>query len=234
MVELQEFFDIDRIESVASRLDLRAPNKEALESIVYELGQHYVIDKEPPPFEAVVDSATGVGKTYIMAAAIDYLAGDGIRNFAIITPGRTILEKTVANFTAGHPKSLLGGMDVPLVVVTSDNFSTPTARSVMDDPDQVKLFIFTVQALIKPQTKLGRRTHKFQEGLGEAFYGYLQNVQDLVVFADEHHAYYGSAFSDAIRDLRPWALIGLTATPHKKTPPEQIIYRYPLAAGSGR
>jgi type III restriction enzyme len=223
-------FDVDRIEAVAARLDLRQPNKEALESIVFEIGQHYGIDREPPPFEAVVDSATGVGKTYILAATIEYLAQDGIRNFAVITPGRTILEKTVANFTPGHPKSLLGGMEVQPVVITSDNFATPAMRVAMDDPQQVKLFIFTVQALTKPQTTLGRRTHKFQEGLGEAFYAHLQGLEDLAVFADEHHTYYGPAFSNAIRDLRPWVLIGLTATPHKKTPPDQIIYRYPLAA----
>lgn len=94
----------------------------------------------------------------------------------------------------------------------------------------MKLFIFTVQALIKPQTRQGRKTHKFQEGLGEAFYAHLQGLDDLTVFADEHHTYYGPAFSSAIRDLQPRMLIGLTATPHKKTPDDEIIYRYPLAA----
>ena len=44
----------------------------------------------------------------------------------------------------------------------------------MEDPGQVKLFIFTVQALLKPESKVGRKTHKFQEGLGEAFYAHLQ------------------------------------------------------------
>lgn len=222
--------DFDRIEAITARLDLRQPNKEALESIVFEVSRHYKLDRELPPFEAVVDVATGVGKTYVLASAIEYLAAEGVRNFAVIVPGRTILEKTVANFTAGERKSLLGGMDVRPVVVTSDNFATPVMRAAMDDADQVKLFIFTVQALTKPQTQLGRRTHKFQEGLGEAFYAHLQGLDDLVVFADEHHAYFGPAFSNAIRDLRPWVLLGLTATPHKKTPPDQIIYRYPLAA----
>src|SRR3954470_8536900 len=99
-------FDLDRIEGIAARLDLRQPNKEALESIVFEIVQHYDIDQEPPPFEAVVDVATGVGKTYVLASAIEYLAADGVRNFAVITPGRTILGKTVANFTPGHRKSL--------------------------------------------------------------------------------------------------------------------------------
>ena len=77
---------------------------------------------------------------------------------------------------------------------------------------------------------MGRKTHKFQEGLGEAFYAHLQGVKDLVVFADEHHTYYGNAFSGAVRNLRPRVLLGLTATPNKRTPPSQIIYRYPLVA----
>jgi type III restriction enzyme len=225
-----EPFDLDLIAAIAARLDLRQPNREALESIVFEIARHYDIDREPPPFEAVVDVATGVGKTYVLAAAIDYLVADGVRNFAVIAPGRTILDKTVANFTPGHAKSLLPGMEVQPVVITSDNFATPAMRAAMDDGDQVKLFIFTVQALLKPETKVGRRTHKFQEGLGEAFYAHLQSLSDLVVFADEHHTYYGPAFSAAIRNLRPRVLIGLTATPHKQTPTDQIIYRYPLAA----
>nr|MBA2599016.1 DEAD/DEAH box helicase family protein [Chloroflexia bacterium] len=225
-----DIFDLDRIEAIAARLDLRQPNKEALESIVLEIANHYQIDKKSPPFEAVVDVATGVGKTFILAAAIEFLATDGVRNFAVIVPGRTILDKTVANFTPGHAKSLLSGMDVRPVVITSDTFATPAMRAAMDDPDQVKLFIFTVQSLIKPDTKSGRRTHKFQEGLGEAFYGHLQGLEDLVVFADEHHTYYSPSFSQAVRDLHPRVLIGLTATPHRNTPRDQIIYQYPLAA----
>lgn len=228
--EAPNHFDLDRIEAIAAKLDLRQPNKEALESIVFEIARHYEIDREPPPFEAVADVATGVGKTYVLAAAIEYLVADGVRNVAVITPGRTILDKTVANFTPGHPKSLLGGMDVRPVVITSDNFATAAMRAAMEDPNQVKLFIFTVQALIKPQSKTGRKTHKFQEGLGEAFYGHLQALDDLVVFADEHHAYFGKAFSTAVRDLHPRVLVGLTATPHRSTPEDQIIFRYPLAA----
>lgn len=228
--EAPNHFDLDRIEAIAAKLDLRQPNKEALESIVFEIARHYEIDREPPPFEAVADVATGVGKTYVLAAAIEYLVADGVRNFAVITPGRTILDKTVANFTPGHPKSLLGGMDVRPVVITADNFATAAMRAAMEDPNQVKLFIFTVQALIKPQSKTGRKTHKFQEGLGEAFYGHLQDLDDLVVFADEHHAYFGKSFSTAVRDLHPRVLIGLTATPHRSTPEDQIIFRYPLAA----
>jgi type III restriction enzyme len=229
-METPDFFDQDRIEAVASTLDLRASNRLALESIVYEVGKHFVLDGGAPPFECVVDSATGAGKTYILAAAIEYFAEEGTRNFAVIAPGRTILNKTVGNFTPGHPKSLLGGMLVEPVVITSDNFATAAMRAAMDDAEQVKLFIFTVQALTNPRTEVSRKTHKFQEGLGQAFYERLQQAEDLIVFADEHHAYYGPAFSEAVRELRPRVLVGLTATPHKKTPEEHIIYRYPLAA----
>lgn len=223
-------FDRDLVAAVAARLDLREPNREALESIAAVVAEHFEIDGKSPPFEGVIDVATGVGKTYILAAAIEYFAAQGTRNFAVITPGRTILEKTEGNFTPGHPRSLLGGMEVKPVVITSENFATAAMRSAMEDPDQVKLYIFTVQSLTKPGTKQGKKTHEFNESLGEGFYAALQGADDLIVFADEHHTYFGPKFSEGVRDLKPRVLIGLTATPHKKTPEEQIIYRYPLAA----
>jgi type III restriction enzyme len=222
--------DAGVLDAVAAKLDLREPNIRAIETLAAELQQWFDVDKKDPPFEGVIDSATGVGKTYILAGAMEYLATQGVRNFAVITPGRTILDKTVANFTEGHPKSLLQGMDVRPVVITSDNFNSAAMRREMDEPKSVKLFVFTVQSLTKPTTKAGRRTHKFQEGLGRAFYEHLDTQDDLVIFADEHHTYFGPAFSSAVRDLTPYALIGLTATPHPKTPQEQIIFRYPLAA----
>jgi type III restriction enzyme len=218
------------LQAVAAKLDLREPNVRAIETLAAELAQWFEVDGREAPFEGVIDSATGVGKTYILAGAIEYLATQGVRNFAVITPGRTILEKTVGNFTEGTRKSLLGGMDVRPVVITSENFSSAAMRRAMDDQSSVKLFIFTVQSLTKPKTKAGRRTHKFQEGLGRAFYEHLDAQHDLVIFADEHHTYFGPAFSSAVRDLTPYALVGLTATPHKKTPEDQIIFRYPLAA----
>jgi type III restriction enzyme len=217
--------DEDAILAIASRLDLREPNVEAVRAIAYTAAQHYAIEKRPPPYECVVDVATGVGKTFVLAAAIEYYAALGRRHFAVVTPGRTILEKTIANFTPGHPKSLLGGMDVEPLVVTAENFATVDHAEV----DRVRLYVFSVQSLLKPTGKQGRRTHAFHETLGDEFYAYLQERDDLVLFADEHHVYFGPAFSAAIRDLEPSILVGLTATPHPKTPREQIVYAYPLA-----
>jgi type III restriction enzyme len=223
-------YDEDRVAAIAARLDLREPNRIALETIAVRVSQHFDVEEKLPPFRAVVDAATGVGKTYILAAVMDYFAVDGVRNFAVITPGRTILDKTQANFTLGHPKSLLGGMEVEPVVITSENFASATMRNAMDDPEKVKLYVFTVQSLTKPGTKQGKKTHDFNENLGEAFYAALQEADDLVVFADEHHTYFGPRFSEAVDELHPRVLLGLTATPHPKTPNEEIIYRYPLAA----
>ena len=221
----------DSIDEIAARLDLREPNREAVRTINAAVSQYYDVEEQQPPFEAVIDSATGVGKTYILAGAMElFTTCYGIRDFVIVTPGRTILEKTKDNFTPGHPKSLLSPMSFRPVVITSENFATPAMRAAMEDDSQVKVYLFTVQSLIKPESKTGRKTHKFQEGLGTEFYGHLQSVGQLVTFADEHHCYFGPAFSKAVRDLDPWVLIGLTATPDKKTPDDQIIFRYPLAA----
>lgn len=225
-----ELVNEDFIEAVAARLDLRQPNREALELTAYRLAEHYTIDGNEEWFEGVADVATGVGKTFIIAAAIEYFAMLGTRNFAVIAPGKTIQRKTVQQFTEGTPKSLVGSMDVKPVVVTSENFNSAEIASLLEDEDEVKLFVFTVQALIKPETKVGRKTHKFQEGLGKAFYDHLVELDDLMVFADEHHCYYGEAFSKAIRGLDPYALLGLTATPHRKTPADKIFFRYPLSA----
>jgi hypothetical protein len=221
----------DIIAEIAARLDLRDPNREAVQTLAAEVSQYYDVDERQPPFEAVIDSATGVGKTYILTGSMEmFVAAYGVRDFVIVTPGRTILEKTRDNFTPGHPKSLLGPMSFQSVVVTAENFATPAMRAAMDDDTQVKVYLFTVQSLIRPETKQARKTHKFQESLGAEFYAHLQQTTPLVVFADEHHTYYGPAFSKAVRNLAPWVLVGLTATPHKQTPKDQIIFRYPLAA----
>lgn len=223
--------DAAALEGVAGRLDLRAPNVRAVHSVLVELSQHYDVDAREDVFERVVVSATGMGKTYIMAGLIEYLAQvRGVRHFALIAPGKTIRDKTENNFTVGHPSSLLGGMEVEPVVVTTENFATSSTRAAMEDDSRVKLYVLTVQSLIKPKQKANRKAHEFQEGLGGAFYEQLRAAEDLVVLADEHHCYYGKSFSDAVRSLEPMALVGMTATPHKDTPDEAIVFRYPLAA----
>lgn len=222
--------DFDTLEAVAARLDLRAPNKEAVDNLATAMSQHFDVEGRPSPFQCVVDSATGVGKTFILVGAIEYFAAQGVRNFAVVAPGRTIRDKTIGHFTRGHRKSLLPNMESQPYLITADNFDTPATRAIVDDERRVKIYVFSVQALTAPTSKQGKRTHTFQEGLGAGFYQHLSKLEDLVVFADEHHCYWGDAFSAAITDLDPYAVIGLTATPDPRTPDDQIVYRYPLAA----
>jgi type III restriction enzyme len=94
-------YDEPLVEEITSRMDLRAPNAAALNIVAME-----VVAGDGR--EIVCDLATGVGKTYLAAALVDYLAIQGVRNILIVTPGMTIQDKTVANFTPGHPKFVPG------------------------------------------------------------------------------------------------------------------------------
>jgi type III restriction enzyme len=228
---------LDVLDSVEATLELRDPNVVAIRTIAQRLYEHALKAQAGADdfFEGVVDSATGMGKSFIIAGTIDYFAQLGVRNFAVITPGSAIQDKTVNQFTAGHPKSIVEGMEVKPCVVHSGNFTTSSIAADFDDPDKIKLFVFTVQSLlpIGPESKQRRKTRTFHEGLGKEFYEHLSGLDDLIVFADEHHCYGGPEFSNAVRGLTPLALVGLTATPDEKELAKQgvpIIYRFPLAA----
>ena len=218
-------YDPALVETVAMTLDLRAPNRDALDTLAQEL------DTADHGSVLVADLATGVGKTYIAAGLLDYLYGSGVRNVVIVTPGSTIQRKTVANLTPGSAKYVRGLQCRP-VVITLDGFENGQVAGALDDPSAMKVFVFTVQSLLRPNTKENRRAHRDHETLGQSLTDHLRRADDLVVIADEHHIYAGSAkrFAAAIADLDPTAVVGLTATPDPSTPADQIVFRYPLAA----
>ena len=222
--------DRELLEEVAERLDLRETNRRAVETVLLRTSLHYDIDGNDTVFECIVDSATGVGKTYVLAGLIEYLAlaDPPARNFLVMAPGRTIRNKTIRTFTPGDKKALTPGMRSVPYLVTADNFDSPATRAIMEDPTRTKVYVFTVQALTSA-TGEGRATHEFQEGLGTSFFEWLSRQDDLVILADEHHCYRGPAFSRTIRDLNPELVVGLTATP-ERADNQLVIYRYPLAA----
>ncbi len=215
-------YDQGLIDEIASRMDLRAPNKAALAKIVE--------NTHADGFrEVVCDLATGVGKTYLAAALVDYLAAQGIRNVLVVTPGKTIQDKTIANFTPGSPQYVPGAEYRPFLI-TAENFSRGQVGDTLHEPDMLKLFVFNVQQLIRPAANMSRKVREMDEFIGGDLYSHLQSADDLVVIADEHHVYrsQAKAFSSAIRDLKPRALVGLTATPDEADEPK-VIYRYSLA-----
>ena len=231
-------FDSDMLESISAEFDLRAPNKEALRQLVFTLDGDY-----DPTVMQVLNLATGVGKTYLMAAFVEYLRRQGVGNVVIVTPGKTVQAKTVQNFTPGTPRYITGAA-VPPEVVTPQDYSAWIARQ--NGPARLAFgrevpmlaFIFNIQQLIAPkeaegdthggtQDAMRRKPRRFDENAGVLF-DYLKNLDDLVVIADESHLYGSSAvaFNAALKELDPAAAIGLTASVDKAT--DHVIFEYPL------
>lgn len=231
-------FDSDMLEAISAEFDLRAPNKEALRTLIFTLDGDY-----DPSVMQVLNLATGVGKTYLMAAFVEYLRRQGVGNVVIVTPGKTVQAKTVQNFTPGSPRYIAGSV-VPPEVVTPQDYSAWIARQ--NGPAQLAFgretpmlaFIFNIQQLIAPKSDEGdtrgvtqdamrRKPRRFDENAGVLF-DYLKDLDDLVVIADESHLYGSSAvaFNAALKELDPAAAIGLTASVDKKT--DHVIFEYPL------
>lgn len=236
--KLNVSFDSDMLESISAEFDLRAPNKEALRKLVFTLDGDY-----DPAVMQVLNLATGVGKTYLMAAFVEYLRRQGVGNVVIVTPGKTVQAKTVQNFTPGSPRYITGSA-VPPEVVTPQDYSAWVARQngparlAFGRETPMLAFIFNIQQLIAPKSEDGdthggtqdamrRKPRRFDENAGVLF-DYLKNLDDLVVIADESHLYGSSAvaFNAALKELDPAAAIGLTASVDKAT--DHVIYEYPL------
>src|SRR4051812_46766129 len=89
------------LENISKKLELRQPNKEEVQTFL----EHYYNSEKMS--EYILSVATGVGKTYIMAAILNYLAkAEKITNFLIVAPGKIIREKTINNFSLNKPNSL--------------------------------------------------------------------------------------------------------------------------------
>lgn len=230
-------FDSDLVESISSEFDLRAPNKEALRKLIFTLDGDY-----DPEVIQVMNLATGVGKTYLMAAFMEYLRRQGIGSVVIVTPGKTVQAKTVKNFTPGSGR-YIEGAQVPPDVVTPQDYSPWIARQngaaqlSFGRETPLLAFIFNIQQLIAPKKEEGgtsdgsqdamrRKPRRFDENAGVLF-DYLKSQDDLVLIADESHLYSTSAaaFHSAIRELDPAATIGLTASVLEG---DHVIYKYPL------
>ena len=230
-------YDSGALDAISSEFDLREPNRQALRKLVFALEDGY-----DPEVTQVLDLATGVGKTYLMAAFVEYLRQQGVGNVVIVTPGKTVQAKTVQNFTEGS-RRYIAGAQVPPEVVTPQDYSAWVAR--INGPDTLSYgrevpmlaFIFNILQLIAPKSMEGathgggkqdanRRPRKFDESAGVLF-DYLKGLDDLVVVADESHLYSESAeaFNAALRELDPAATVGLTASP---LPGDHVIFRYPL------
>ena len=78
-------YDSSLVDSISADFDLREPNKNALKHLLFTLNGNY-----NPKVMQVLNLATGVGKTYLMAALMEYLRRQGIGNVVIVTPGKVV------------------------------------------------------------------------------------------------------------------------------------------------
>ena len=221
------------IDSIATEFQLRAPNKRALRKLIYHLTGDF--DPQDP---MVMHMATGAGKTYLMAALIEYLSRFGVKNVMVVVPPSTVLEnKTVQNFTQGSRRFVEGFSAAPQVVSPGNYGAWRAGQSELfrDAADGPMVYVFNVSQLITPKKAnaaagtadgMRRKIRDHQEESG-SLYDYLVNLDDLVVIADESHLFGTSAkvFNQALKDLRPAATIGLTAS---AADTDHVIFHYPL------
>lgn len=226
-------FDENLIEQVANKFSLRTPNREALEALVKRIEAGEFNPLEP----LVLDLATAVGKTYILASFIEYLRHQGFKHVMVVTPSTVVQDKTVQDLSEGSLR-YIGGFHIAPTVITPN-----AMQALAKDQDMLTdhltgsmVYVFNVQQLFPPKEggkseatglEAGRRkVYRFQEETG-VLADRLINREDLVVIADESHLFGSTAkvFRESLTNLKPAVTVGLTASPDKK---DDVIYRYPL------
>jgi type III restriction enzyme len=181
--------------------------------------------------------ATGVGKTRLMGAFISYLyLAYGIKNFFVLAPNLTIYNKLITDFTPNTPKYVLKGIsefatEAP-EIITGDNYQN--RGRLLDELTRCKINVFNISK-INSEVRGGKspRIKQLSEYIGDSYFNYLAELEDLVILMDESHRYRASAGVRAINELKPVLGLELTATPFVETskaaiPFKNVIYDYPL------
>ena len=186
--------------------------------------------------------ATGVGKTRLMGAFVTYLyLKKGIRNFFILAPGSTIYEKLIEDF--GNPafhKYVFNGISEFVHnqprIITGENYAQ---QGRLFSEQEIRINIFNIQKFNRDTTEATRgkevgkapKIKRLSEYLGQSYWEYLSNLEDLVILMDEAHRYHGDASRNAINELKPVLGLELTATPIAQdgNPFRNVVYEYSLA-----
>lgn len=184
--------------------------------------------------------ATGVGKTRLMGAFITYLYLIGkSRNFFILAPNLTIYEKLLFDFDPRSPKYVFKGIAEfahnPPLIVNAENYEE--GRGVRGNDllgrESVIINIFNISK-INSEVRGGNapRIKRLQEYIGDSYFAYLSELDDLVLLMDEAHRYRGTAGAKAIAELQPIMGLEVTATPKttgsKPQDFKNVVYSYDL------
>jgi type III restriction enzyme len=237
-------------EYIKLRLSLRKPLQEALDIVAdltsklslkkeFDISDELNIANQNYPncvdFERSFPSfcfsiATGVGKTRLMGASISYLYLEkGIKNFFILAPNLTIYEKLIEDFgNPSNPKYVFNGIAEFVhnrpVIITGDNYNF---LGGLFAESEIRINVFNISKFNKEATRIKR----LSEYLGQSYWDYLSNLQDLVILMDEAHRYKADSAANAINELKPILGIELTATPidERGNSFKNIVYEYNLA-----
>lgn len=183
--------------------------------------------------------ATGVGKTRLMGAFITYLYLEKqIKNFFVMAPNLTIYNKLIEDFSNPvHRKYVFKGIgefaQKQPRVVTGDNYAS---QADLDYYADVTINVFNISKL-NAETRSGKepRIKRMAECLGESYFNYLANLDDLVLLMDESHHYRADRGMSVINELNPVLGLELTATPQteqgggRSIPFKNVVYEYSLA-----
>lgn len=246
-------------QTIANRLSLRAPQKRSLEilcDLIDKLGlrndpditealsivrENYPIcaDFERDFVSICFALATGVGKTRLMGAFVTYLyLAKGIKNFFVLAPNLTIYNKLIEDFSnPAHPKYVFKGIGEfaqnPPRVITGDNYLQASQMILFHS--EIKINVFNISK-INAEARGGAepRIKRLSEYLGESYFNYLSNLDDLVLLMDESHHYRADRGMQVINELKPVLGLELTATPQveragKTIKFKNVVYEYSLA-----
>lgn len=181
--------------------------------------------------------ATGIGKTRLMGACIAYLyLIKGIRHFFVLAPNLTLYEKLIRDFgDPSYEKYVFKGISEFVHnqprIITGDNYEQ--ARGLFSETE-IQINVFNISKFNKDskEDKKGEpRMKRLSEYLGQSYFKYLANLDDLVILMDEAHRYHADASRKAINELRPILGLEMTATPYdeKGKSFKNIVYEYNLA-----
>jgi Type III restriction enzyme, res subunit len=176
--------------------------------------------------------ATGVGKTLLMGAIAAFLGLSGqSRHFLLLAPRTAILRKLEAETRPDSPKYIF--VDPGLVpqprLWHRGNLEGFAAAELLGGSDAGDLFVLSPQSLTGIDRRVARRSEFAEKSVLE----YLAGLDDLVVFMDEAHHLGGvsirdaTAWTQAIRDLKPRIQFGMTATPRQDRG-VNTLYQYDL------
>ncbi len=243
-------------QSIKNRLSLRPPQEESLNILAglsgklslkknADLEKELALVKEKYPictdferdFPAMCFAlATGVGKTRLMGAFVAYLyLTKGIRNFFVLAPNLTIYNKLIDDFSIStHPKYVFQGIGEFVhnqpVIITGDNYINTKLFA-----SDVHINVFNISKL-NAETRGGNapRIKRLSEFLGESYFNYLSNLDDLVLLMDESHHYRADRGMEVINELNPILGLELTATPQVERSGgaikfKNVVYEYSLA-----